>query len=59
MERAVHKVRRLRQETGKAVTGQVKEKVPDTSFLIDRSRLPEPNLSIILRQIIDIVMTSK
>ena len=29
----------------KAVTGQVKEKVPDTSFfffLIDRSSLPEP-----------------
>ena len=32
LERAVHKVRRLRWETGKAVTGQVKEKVPDTSF---------------------------
>ena len=42
MERAVHKVRRLRLETGKAVTGQVKEKVPDTSFLIDRSSTPEP-----------------
>ena len=41
MERAVHKVRRLRQKTGKAVTGQVKEKVPGTSFLIDRSSLPE------------------
>jgi len=25
-----------------AVTGQEKEKVPDTSFLIDRSSLPEP-----------------
>ena len=43
MERAVHKVRRLRW---KAVTGQVKGKVPDTSFLIDRSRLPEPYIKI-------------
>ncbi len=34
VERAVHKVRRLWQETGKAVTGQVKEKVPDTLWLI-------------------------
>ena len=42
MERAVHKVRRLRWETGKAVTRQVKEKVPDTYFLIDRNSLPEP-----------------
>ena len=42
MERAVHKVRRLRKETGKCVTGQVKEKVPDNSFWIDRSSLPEP-----------------
>ena len=41
MERAVHKVRRLRQETSKTVNGQVKGKVPDTSFLIDSS-LPEP-----------------
>ena len=32
MESAVHKVRRLRQETGKTVIGQVKEKVHDTSF---------------------------
>ena len=24
-----------------AITGQVKEKVPDTSFLIDRSSLPD------------------
>ena len=39
VERAVHKVRRLRQETGKAVAGQVKEKVPDTSFLIGSSLL--------------------
>ena len=30
MERAVHKVRRLRQETGKALTGQVRGKSPDT-----------------------------
>ena len=30
-ELTVHKVRRLQQETGKAVTGQVKGKVPDTS----------------------------
>ena len=36
MVRAVHKVRRLRYETG-----QVKGKIPDTSFLIDRSSLPE------------------
>ena len=42
VERAVHKVRRLRQETGKAVTGQVKGKVPNTPFLIDRSSLSEP-----------------
>ena len=42
MERVVHKVRRLRKENGKAVTGQVKEKVPDTSFLIDRNSLPKP-----------------
>ena len=49
-ELAVHKVRRLQQETGKAVTGQVKGKVPDTSsffiflfiLLTDRSNLPEP-----------------
>ena len=38
----MHKVRSLRYETGKTVTGQVKEKVPDTSFLIDRSSEPEP-----------------
>ena len=47
MERAVHKVRRLRQETAKAVTGQVKENVPDTFFfffLIDRSSSPEPHV---------------
>ena len=31
-ELAVHKVRRLQQETGKAVTGQVKGKVPDTFY---------------------------
>ena len=37
----MYKVRRLRYATGKAVTGQVKEKVPDTSFLIDRNSLPE------------------
>ena len=30
MERAVHKVRRLPQETGKALTGQVRGKSPDT-----------------------------
>ena len=42
VERTVPKVRRLRQETGKAVTRQLKGKVPDTSFLIDRSILPEP-----------------
>ena len=41
MERAVHKVRRLQQETGKTVTEQVKGKVPDTYFLIDSSSLPE------------------
>ena len=41
MDRAVHKVRRLRQKTGKTVTGQVKGKVPDT-FLVDSSSLPEP-----------------
>ena len=39
MERAVHKVRRLRWETGKE---KVKQKVPDTYFFIDRSSLPEP-----------------
>ena len=33
VERAVHKVRCLWYETGKAVTGQVKGKVSDTSFL--------------------------
>jgi len=42
MERAVHKVRRPRLKPGKAVTRQVKEKVPDTSVLIDRSSLLEP-----------------
>ena len=30
------------EENGKAVIGQVKGKVPETSFLIDRSRLLEP-----------------
>ena len=44
LERDVHKVRRLRHETGKAVTGQVRGKFLDTSFLIDRSSLPEPYL---------------
>ena len=33
-ELTVHKVRRLQQETGKAVTGQVKGKVPDTSSFL-------------------------
>ena len=37
VERAVHKVWPLRYETGKAVAGQVKEKVPDTAFLIGSS----------------------
>ena len=44
VERAVHKVRRLRKKTGEAVTGQVKGKVPATSFLIDRSSLPGPHV---------------
>ena len=47
MDRAVHKVRRLRQETGEDVTRQVKGKVPDTSFSIDRSSLPEPYVRIL------------
>ena len=38
----MRKIRRSRQETDKTVTGQVKGKVPDTSFLIDRSSIPEP-----------------
>ena len=46
VERAVHEVRRLRQKTGKAVIGQVKGKVHDTSFLIDRSSLPGPYVYI-------------
>ena len=35
----VHKVRHLQWKAGEAVTGQVKGKVPDTSFLIDSSLL--------------------
>ena len=42
VQRAVHKVRRLRWKIGKAVNRQVKGKVPDTYFLIDRSSLPGP-----------------
>ena len=38
----MHKVRHLRWKAGEAVTGQVKGKVLDTSFLIDRSSLLEP-----------------
>ena len=44
VERAVHKVRRLRKKTGEAVTGPVKGKVLATSFLIDRSSLPGPHV---------------
>ena len=37
------------RKLAKAITGQVKEKVPDTSFLTDRSSLPEPlRLNILL-----------
>ena len=39
-------VRRLRWESGKTVAGQVKEQVPDASFLIDRSSLPESYVKI-------------